>query len=68
MCDVAWPSSTSNRTWKASRFCTPATDGRAMAPAWAYGRMGGRAPIWMVWRGSIIDKSIDRPAMDRMNG
>ena len=53
-------------------YLRPATDGRAMAPAWmehgAYHIMDGTR-YYVVWRGSTsIDKSIDRPAMDRMNG
>ena len=78
MCDVAWPSSTSNRRLQDSYYnnsilyLRPATDGRAMAPAWmehgAYHIMDGTR-YYVVWRGSTsIDKSIDRPAMDRMNG
>lgn len=63
MCDVAWPSSTSNRRLQDSVLAT--CDGRTRD-----GRPTVCTRYYVVWRGSTssIDKSIDRPAMDRMNG
>lgn len=72
MCDVAWPSSTSNRRLQDSVLlatCDGRTrHGASMDGAYHTCIMDGTR-YYVVWRGSTsIDKSIDRPAMDRMNG